>query len=374
MNRFYFSIVACLLFSCNQAIIEKVSIDKIETYKPKYGVSHEDNITPTKIASFDNNTFYYYLNWEKNKLYSYNIETDTLINEADVSSVSEFISFRRNTQVQWLKNNLIVFFSNEDQKLILVDTIGEIVQIINTSEEDIEEPYVSVSYFDRTFGYYQNNVFFNKAYVDFVLSEKEDYIKYYSRPMVVSINLLDKTKNHFLKAPSSYQDGNSFGSFDIYNCVGGDNELIFSFPSNDSLFVYKDFKLVKKVYAGNLKKHEFQPYDVSKNNNLALKRKYNITKPFYQKIVYDSYRNLFFRVFKKESPYLNEDGTVKRDYNWSLIVLNYNFEVIGELPFNSREYSPLVIAPCKKGIIISSSIDKGLVSSYTLFNIEIKEI
>src|SRR5690606_26614167 len=190
---------------------------------------------------------------------------------------------------------------------------------------------------------------------------------------VVSINLLGKEKKHFVKAPNSYQEGNSFGSFDVYNCVGGDNELIFSFPSNDSLFVYKDFKLVKKVYAGNFKKHEFQPYDVSKNNNLALKRKYNITKPFYQKVVYDSYRNLFYRVFKKESPYLNEDGTVKRDYNWSLIVLNYNFEVIGELPFSSTEYSPLVIAPCRKGVIISSSIEKGVVNSYTLFNIEIKE-
>jgi hypothetical protein len=371
VKTLYYIITACLLINCKQAVINKVSITKKETYNQNFGVNPDEKITPTKIASFGDKTFYYFLNWEKQYIYSYEIETNALIKEIDISAVGDIISLGRITQVQWIDNEIIGVFSNDDQKIILIDLAGKIINQATTSDEESEAPYVSVSYFDRTFSYNQNIVYFTKAYTDFILAKTKDYKKYYSRPMILSINLTDKTTGHFLDAPYSYQKGNSYGDFDIFSCIGEDNQLVFSFPANDSLFIYKDNKLLKKVFASNSKKHEFVPYDVSKNKDLSLKRKYNSTKPFYQKIIYDSYRNLFFRVFKLESSYLDNDGKVKRDYSWSLVVLNNKFEIVGNLQFESKDYSPATIIPTKKGLIISSKIEKGIMKNYTLFNINI---
>lgn len=364
-----------LLFSCkNEDKIKdnNVSFNEKVIYTQLYGNEIDEKVGDTKLRADKELTFYYYLNFEDEKIYSHNLKTNELIHTIDVSSIDKNIVFDKMIQIQWLEEDRIGIFSNNDQKIYIVDLEGNVINLASTASEEMEEPsFVSVSFFDRTFSYHNNKVYLKIAYTDFVLNSKENFKRYFAREMMLSIDFSSGERKYFLKSPASYQEGNSYGSYDIFSCINEKGQPVFSFPSSDSVYVFNEEILVKKLYAGSREQPRFIPEDVSQSKNLAYSRKYSATKPFYQKIVFDSYRNLYYRVFKLKNPYLNEDGTVVRpdQYSWSIIVLDKDLEVIGESIFYTYKNSPAIVFPVKEGLIISQKMDKGRVENYTLFDV-----
>lgn len=372
----YIIILSLLFFllSCkengNDSIID---FRKSETFFIDTNITLESVSGHVKIASFDDTTYYYYLDWAEHKIMAYNIKNNKVFLNIDIDSLFELMIIDNMTQLQWVEKEMFGVFSNNSQLILFIDLEGNVLKKEATDGMELGVPFVSVSFFDRTFSYLNNKVYLNKAYTDFVLNSKENFQKYYSRTMFLMLDLKNKDKSHFAKAPYDYRKGNSYADYDIYTCIGEGDLFVTSYTSCDSVYIYKGNVLVNSLLAGSGEAHKFTPYNITKSKDLSYFRKYTIEQPYYKQIIYDKYRNLYYRVFKMQNKYLDENGKIQKNFKWSLNIFDTKFKKLDEIIFKTEDYSTANIFPVSKGVIIGGKVQKGKVIDFTLFKIDVKK-
>lgn len=181
-------------------------------------------------------------------------------------------------------------------------------------------------------------------------------VNYYTtrldRKLNVVIDLKLDSLAYLHQAPPEFVEG-FYGILDFHswNYVYNeeDNQFIFNFPNLDSLYVYdKDMRLIRKVDAqSRLKERETEPLiDLSpaemESNPILNEEKIlrQLKNSFaYSDLIFNEQLNQYYRFVGLPISYFNidEKDPVKseiRDY--SLIVMNQNFEVMNEflLPYN----------------------------------------
>ena len=369
------SFVALLLF----ITLLIVSCDQPARYKfhqfdesKSYNISNIDTITQPpgnfinrgKVFECNDTIYCYFFDKGTSKLLVFNLNKSSLLFKLDFSNLSGYITLGNRTEIHFLHRDTLAIFSNNDQKLILINRKGEIFREIQTEDSCFIYTGVSVSFSDRSFVFNKNKFYFIYAYSDIILNSKEKFLKYYARPLELIIDISEDTPEyyHSLIAPSNYLQGNFYCDFEYFKCIGKDNITVHSFPSNDSLFIYQDTTFIRSVYAGSKYCPDFVPFDIAKTHDIALTRRCSRTSPFYQKIVYDPYRNVYLRAFKRESSYTNENGEIRRNNElpWSIVILSENFEILGEIDMDPAKYSMYTILPISKGILVSQALEKSL--------------
>ena len=80
------------------------------------------------------------------------------------------------------------------------------------------------------------------------------------------------------------------------------------------------------------------------------------TEPFYGGIYFDPYRNLYYRVAVHRQPFYKDEErglkNTEKDRNWSLMVMNADFELLEEYFFPSNIYQSAYIFVAPKGLYI----------------------
>ncbi|SFE43820.1 DUF4221 family protein [Thermoflexibacter ruber] len=126
-------------------------------------------------------------------------------------------------------------------------------------------------------------------------------------------------------------------------CLGKNGEIVYSFPAS-SFLVIQDTLISTKLYKANsIRIDTIKP--LASWEDLEVKISYMRNTPFYKEVIYDKYRNLYYRIAK----YANAD---KDKAKYSLIVLNDAFTKLGEVDFpfdmvNDKRSVPLI---SKEGI------------------------
>ncbi|WP_455663734.1 DUF4221 family protein [Phocaeicola sp.] len=132
-------------------------------------------------------------------------------------------------------------------------------------------------------------------------------------------------------------------------------EVAVSFRQCDSLFVSSDFKHVRSY---NAKSRYFpsihpQPYNAYKDLLVWLQEEY--LKPRYHHLLYDKYRDVFYRFALM--PYQFPKGKLPTGdasgLEFSIIILNNKYEIIGETRFPGNTYHYRMCFVGKKGLYLS---------------------
>ena len=137
-----------------------------------------------------------------------------------------------------------------------------------------------------------------------------------------------------------------------------ENRLVCSFDFYDSIMVTDNLKDVKWYNAKSKYLKSMKPNVDNHTNDLNALIKY-MEKPKYFHLLYDKYRDVYYRfaimpceLAKNESPY---DYFAPKAREFSVIILNNEFEIIGETKFPGNKYFFLMSFVGKDGLYISEN-------------------
>ena len=137
-----------------------------------------------------------------------------------------------------------------------------------------------------------------------------------------------------------------------------ENRLVCSFDFYDSIMVTDNLKDVKWYNAKSKYLKSMKPNVDNHTNDLNALIKY-MEKPKYLHLMYDKYRDVYYRFAempcefaKDESPY---DYFAPKAREFSVIILNDKFEIIGETKFSGSKYFYKMSFVGKDGLYISEN-------------------
>lgn len=128
-----------------------------------------------------------------------------------------------------------------------------------------------------------------------------------------------------------------------------DEDIYITNPEHDSIFTQK----AKSKYIDKVSPLGYQP------DNLIQSNKINCEVPMYRNLIYDEYREVYYRlVYPQTEMEKNEDYYEVFQFGrkaFSIIILNKDFEIIGETLFPEYTYVSGMMFVRKDGLYISDS-------------------
>jgi hypothetical protein len=353
------SVILCLLLSIlgscdttnHNVNFEVVQNFKIEIPQVK-SMTREKLIGSLKyIEIFKTKTLYYY-NETSDTLTLINLDTGQKWKEVYIKCSEDEFGHTKRIDCKVINEDTIAFFSYTDQKLVLTDFEGNLLYSLKLREYLAPNEEV-LAYWDKGLVYNNGNIEFMRIYNDIVLNSKEAFAKYFDRKCNYVIDLASNAVYSYLNFPKEMM-GNFYGELDYYSIAS--NQLsLYSFPFSDSIYVYDDKSLSNVVYCGSKYRTEFNEYDLKQLTNFKYKSSFMKKQSMYLKLIHDKDNNFFYRLLKLPAKEIN--GKFQNDFevDWSLIILNGKYELLGEILFNSATYTPYLVEATNNGLLISKS-------------------
>ncbi len=159
-----------------------------------------------------------------------------------------------------------------------------------------------------------------------------------------------------------------------FRTVNGPFHII-SFESDDSLYVFNNSLNSLKKYPcrSRYQRIDFIPFDTSfynSDNRVDRFNEHMTVSPEYKKILFDPYRNLYYRFFLREMPLKDEKGIYNNPLKKDVIimVLDNNFSIIEEKNIGSS-YLPYYSFVTRKGLYVGTTPPKNVNSKYAYFSV-----
>ena len=163
-----------------------------------------------------------------------------------------------------------------------------------------------------------------------------------NRPGIISIDMRTFKMSYYVNYPEIYQKGNWGGGLTYrlpYYTIVGDS-LIVSFSASHELIVFNLRKKTKHVFfAGSRYVNEIVPFHFHKRRVSSIDDdsawKWYLNTPSYEGILYDKYRNVYYRFVRLPlSKNCAMDGVNKKPV--SVIILDSKMQYIGETLLDSQ--------------------------------------
>lgn len=178
----------------------------------------------------------------------------------------------------------------------------------------------------------------------------DDLEKY---PLCIEVNLKSKkSKTLPLTYPRLWETKNIYNKY-TYSRDFDEKNSIYSFYISNFLFITTDNKTFKK-YPCKSKYIKNKPKD-SYNPDIAIMRKEGIENASYGSIIYDKYRKVYYRFFYPQceiKPSDNISVLTKTKKQFSIIIIDSNFKIIGESLFPENQYIPEMFFINENGLYI----------------------
>ena len=287
-------LVPLLFISCgiNHNNQIKTSIKVLNSYEVSLDKLPSNNLNAFngfyKLVEIDKKIIFYFFDWNDKKIYLIDLFNDELYQTIDLSSINN-IQFNNRVDVNINNKDQIAVFSDSDQLLTIVDFNGNVIQQIITSGMYNNHPFVTVSFGPVSMKYdnYDNSYLTQIAFIDIILRNKSKFKEYFERPMFAKIELdNDSISIIQFDLPYNYIQGNYYGTTDIYTEIDLNGDLIFSYPPEDSLYIYKKGNnnlLSKYCSVGEI--GDVEEYDIEKLQDFSYLRKYHIEEGNFNGIV-----------------------------------------------------------------------------------------
>lgn len=198
-------------------------------------------------------------------------------------------------------------------------------------------------------------IYSNGSFICSVIFQNNEIVDNDNVPTVICYNIQENSIINFGQNPVKYSD---YFYYDFYSSLsnGINHQIIISPKAHDSLFIFKGTKLDRTIEAKSAIAHEFNPFKRDKISSQNYSKEYVISEPKYFKFVYDNYRGVYYRFFKFPQKEISKNGELLSmdDIPWSIIVLDEDFQKLGEVEINDIA-APLFVLPIPEGVLISHS-------------------
>lgn len=252
-------------------------------------------------------------------------------------------------------------FLKTDLSGIITDTIE--INSISLSKGDFPPSYISI--FNGV--YPINN---HLLHFDTFTAGENDANKRYCGML---FDVRDKSFSYTMFYPPVYQKANWGGGMYRrgYTCYNSLEKIVFySFPASHYIYFY-DFKTkdINRFYAGSKFINEINAFSKDRNMRVMDSESFEHyrTNDNYGAIIYDRYRNLYYRIAEKAN-YFSEPQ-YKYLKQLSIIIFNSKMEIVGEKQFNEPYGTTLLVTP--EGVFIPylKNIGLDLPMTYHVFKI-----
>lgn len=371
---FLFSIISCNLnnHSKDYRLVPGQVIE--------FNLSETTNYSSKYISYYHNNEEEYLVNYNENDI---SIEFyDFTTKQLEYSlSLRENPLFQNNKFYGFFVHNLDSIFIciKYSNKITLVNIEGTVLQtwIIDDSIANTEKYYLHASL--------ANNLYYNdnRIYVSQIPHVQDPLQIAKTKPEIIYDIRKNKIISNTGNFPKVYQKGEWWHiiGYSLSKVLNNNNQLVLSFPVNHNLYVYQNDSLIKVIEAKSkyLQDYNFPAFDNDYRKNVEYKKKYVTTLGRYYRLIYDDYRNLYYRIVLHPQEYKNKDGSTNSSsgMSWSIMVLDRNFNLLIENFFPAKQFDFYGILVIKEGLLVSNNHDsnKNLDPSkfsYTLFDLEKK--
>ena len=175
-------------------------------------------------------------------------------------------------------------------------------------------------------------------------------------PLCIKVNMQTKqTEKSPLTYPRLWETENENGIFTCSRDYDGTN-FVYSFFISNSIYVPHDNQTFKKYpcksqYINGLPKNNY-PLDIQAT------QKESIENASYGNIIYDKYRKVYYRFFQPACELNKQDNIadlMKTGKKFSIMILDKDFQVIGETLFPENTYIPVMFFVLEDGLYISDN-------------------
>ncbi len=157
-----------------------------------------------------------------------------------------------------------------------------------------------------------------------------------------------------------------------YSRIKVSNRFIYSFFGDHHLYITQDHKDVKKIWAGSryFDEFEYKPRSLDMQSYL----KYMCETPYYIGIIYDPYRQVYYRITSLGNEVETDDNLalISRFVpNASVIVLDSGLQKIGEPRLPYGQFNPNSYFVAKDGLYLNenSPLNKNYNEDYIVFRL-----
>jgi hypothetical protein len=154
-------------------------------------------------------------------------------------------------------------------------------------------------------------------------------------------------------------------------CSYSSESVLVSFPSDDSIYLYKNGHKIRGILCASQFIKKIKPYPEKERLNMAFYKDYLFAEPKYIDLIYNNYTQQYLRVVKHRFNYKSDNKFDTEHMRWSIIIMNSKLKVINEFVFDYRRNSPEVILCTFDGVYISdvpNSLENMNHLSLSLYN------
>jgi len=262
-----------------------------------------------------------------------------------------------------------------DSFFIRLTNRGEIIDTVKLRMgSEKEEPYVMSTFLEQY--YIPITKDSGTLYCDFFLpSESDFHCNYNSRKSKFSKPVLAK---FIVGKKQIYQTAEGIGRYPIahlqkdsvryqyygYSTMNKDTDIVTVYAFVDSLFVtHRDGSQESHFFRSKYQKHTNEILNVSVYDYIGIEKNL-FSQTYYERVLYDPYRNLYYVTVSKPKCYENNDGTRNSlsEKPWSLVILNKEYKLLTEIDMpNQFSKDRLMVMP--EGLAI---MDKSLTKNNNL--------
>lgn len=179
------------------------------------------------------------------------------------------------------------------------------------------------------------------------------------KPEIIISTLLQTSNSEFQLSgcfPDKYiESGNDFYDYFPTRCVNNDGQVLFSFNADHYIYVYDSTELSSKKKCRSRYIKSFNHIPGDKTFDMGYSRKFLMEEPKYERIYYDNHRGNYYRIVKHRAEM--SEGKIEdvENFTWSIIVLDEDFNILGEQLFYFKDYNYQFFYPTKKGVYITKT-------------------
>lgn len=382
LNKLFIFIVFLILtYGCSNQII--IHNDNLSNRNGKTEIMKDYRFDTIKITNtltnnpvmsqiYNNNDSIEYIMWDHNNLYFFKYKTGKLLRKKRLNKQCGKLNSFSGFMVHSLDS--IFVYNYWAGSLWLLDSTST----ITNKWTIVQEKNYKYPLYPRTIRYspiiYNLNhiILSGSNYGHTVGAEAKD------NPVSLKLNLENNTITPISSYPEHYRKANFGGEHCklIYHTLGREQSIVYSFPMDNYLYRYSDKSdSLQRIYAGSkyiqsIKSSDLPYSKMKKDNKKGIQ--YYVSQSTYANIIYDKYRNLYYRV--AEHPIkdwkINSRTFIKP---FSIIILDQNFNIIGESEvIDNGSYNRDNLHCTPEGLIIQKYDSNEDIIIFSLFKLQKK--
>jgi hypothetical protein len=299
----------------------------------------------------NSNEFIAYYNGHRHSIDIANLDNQKLENIISLDKEGENAVIRP-TSIFIISSDSIWIYSNYTQALKLIDAHGRVLKSYNLSNIKTVQGNVGDLLADYNFPLqydkHTGNLFFYNIY-------SGDIPKSIASNVVATFNIRSAKLSLLPLGYSDYyiSEKGEFGNFWNASLSIVDNKLIYNFQAESGIYTSDLLGNSQSSYKADSKftKNQVSPYRANEDGE-----RHGIENPTFFRVLYDPYRNLYYRFHWGGIPHKDINGRINTfsDKPLFLMVLDENFNVLHEMKMPEQTYAVYTWFVSSKGLCINS--------------------